>query len=193
MRQIFDRLPIDGYQNNENVDWLTVFWDDLIDYLKSDICDDYFPKQLNPLDCEPIWLDYLAPLLGFSSKYWKTNWEVLTKRKILEKANWIHSNRGSRNVIEFFLDIFVPSSYIWISDYFRAGLTVLPGFIGNLSFQYFVIMPLNYGRLSNFWKEGKKIIEDYAPAYTEGILCYDQFYAGISAAGEPTFYGNSIV
>ena len=63
---VFGLLPgvNGGYSENEVARWLCGPWDQL-KLGSRDVIDD-LPRQLDPLECDAEWLDYLAGLCGFT-------------------------------------------------------------------------------------------------------------------------------
>ncbi|MBD2168071.1 hypothetical protein H6G04_27170 [Calothrix membranacea FACHB-236] len=101
---IFSRLP-EVYRDNQVTGYLTTFWDELLIATKDKIDD--IPRQLNPLTCDANWLDFLAPLCGFTGIYWDKNWLESHKRNLLFNSyTKIWNNKGSRECLSTVLRCF---------------------------------------------------------------------------------------
>lgn len=187
-RPIYSRLPgiNGGYTDNAPADWLTDFWDGLLVALKGKIDD--LPRQLNPDTCDPDWLDFLAPLCGFTGEYWDKAWSEDRKRSLLRNSyTLIWSNKGSEAVLSFLLDTFDINHEIWLGDSFLLGVTELPGTLGSPEWQYYILLPLQYLRESVEFRLVEKLNRLYGPVFADSTVAYDAFYCGFSVCGDPIF------
>lgn len=189
-RPIYARLPgVNGqYQSEEGetiANWLTAHSDRILVDVQGKVLD--MPRQLSAQFCDESFLDFLAVLGGFTGEYWDKNWTANQKRLILIKTNWIWENKGSKIVISYLIDAFNIDHSVWEESAFYAGVTILPGAIGEPDFRYMVTMPLKYLRNSNEFKLAEKINHLFGPIVCESRVCYEKFYAGFSVAGDPCF------
>lgn len=193
-RPIYDRLPGEngGYREEEAesvtvADLLTQPWDDLLMETKGAI--DHFERDyLDPATALPQHLDWLAQLCGFTGDYWDSDWAVPIKRQLIERSySFIWENKGSRDLMEWLLATFGLNAQIYLQGEFLAGITRLPGTVGGDGFWYLLTVQLIYLRSSPEWKLLERLNRLYGPVYCESRVCYDQFYAGFSVAGDPVF------
>jgi Phage tail protein (Tail_P2_I) len=145
-RPIFSRLPgeNEGYTGNAVADWLTDYWDALLLDTRATIID-LRDRQLDPLTCDPDYLDLLAPLCGFSGEYWDRNWSEEGKRALLAVAYteiWI--NKGTKEVLEFVLNSLGVRALVEVSGDFRVDISEVGDRIGTLPWDYTIYLPPEY-------------------------------------------------
>lgn len=185
---ILGRLPgINGkYSDNDVAKYLTAYWDELLVQTKGKVDDLY--RQLDPLTCDEEWLDFLGFISGFSEGYSLSNYPVEAKRLMISRAfDLIWPNKGSKAVLEFILDALEINHSLWAGENFLAGITELPATLGGNEWRYYIRLPLIYLPNSDEFLRVELVKDLYGPVYADGGVCYDQFYAGFSRAGDPTF------
>ena len=188
-RPIYGRLPEDSqqYQGNELVDWLTLPWDELLVEARSQ-ADALHANYFDPVTAKVEVLDWLAQLCGFTGDYWEATWPEGVKRELIANSfEFIWPNKGTRELLEWLIELFALQAQVYILGDFLAGITLLPATLGGPGFQYFIRVPLVYLRTTYEWRLMVKLNRLYGPVYCESRVCYDQFYAGFSVAGDPTF------
>jgi|694.fasta_scaffold01920_16 phage tail P2-like protein len=132
-----------GYTDNEISQWLMAPFDRTLVEIRDKI-DDY-PRQLNPLTCDPIILDFLAPMFGFTDQYWSTTWNVNTKRSLLNNAfSLIWPKKGTSLVLSFVLNAFDIKHIIQEGQSFIVGRNVVGDPLGTISWDYKIILPYEY-------------------------------------------------
>lgn len=142
-RPIYSRLP-DAYHDNQVANWLTDYWDELLVNLKEKIDD--LPRQLNPMLCDEVWLDFLAPLCGFTSDYWDISWSVESKRILLANSySFIWKNKGTKLVLSFILNTLGIDHEIWQgSDFILGSSQVSIDRLGDAAWEYKILLPAYY-------------------------------------------------
>ncbi len=198
-KPIYDRLPGDneGYRKDQQWDgydpttdvalWLTEPWDSLLMELKGKI--DNLPiTHLDPAAADPENLDWLAQLCGFTGEYWQTDWAVLVKRQLIANSlNFIWINKGTRPLLEWLISLFGLQVRIYLLGEFLAGINAAGDLLGGDPFNYYLLVKLAYLRNSPEWALVEKLNKLYGPVFCESRVCYEQFYAGFSVAGDPVF------
>lgn len=195
-RPIYHRLPIaegkyqvadDDTELDPVADWLTKPLDANLISVKAAV-QNFYQNYLDPDTANPENLDWLAQLCGFTGEYWETNWSVQSKRSLIKNSyTFIWENKGSRKVIEFMLSTFALEGKIYLLGEFLAGRNLAGDALGGEALEYFLLVPLKYLRISYEWRLANKINRLYSPCYVKSLVCYSQFTAGFSAAGEPVF------
>lgn len=170
-RPIFSRLP-EVYQDNEVADWLTIYWDELLASLKYKIDD--LPRQLSPLTCDDKWLDFLAPLCGFTGDYWDRDWKSSSKRLLLTNSyKFIWSNKGTRTVLSFVLNALDIDHTIWEGSKFVLGVSQLDiDSLGTAAWEYKILLPNYYQYKGYEWKLAEKINKLFGPLWCGSEVIY---------------------
>jgi hypothetical protein len=200
-RPIYDRLPgeNEGYRKDEDWDgydaeidppiarWLTAPWDSLSVELKGKI-EALYTTHFNPETADAENLDWLAQLAGFTGEYWSSDWDESVKRQlILYGLDFIWESKGSRELLEWLIELFGLQSRVYFLGEFLAGITLLPATLGGNGFSYYLLVSLAYLRTSPEWAMLERLNRLFGAVYCESRVCYDQFYAGFSLAGDPCF------
>lgn len=185
-RPIFARLPLDGYQNNEAVDALTVWVDEKI-ISKAEQLQDFYTNYLNPDTCLSEALDYLAYLVGLSGEYWDKSWSDPVKRTFIKSAHpLLWSKRGTIDVISFILKTHGLAYQIWTDADLTMSFTMSATF-GTTKLRFFVRLPVAYPRKGLEFREAQRTLRNFAPAVVQNKACYDYFRLGLSDWGDPMF------
>lgn len=142
-RPIFSRLP-EVYKNNLVADYLTNFFDELL--YKTKLKVDDIPRQLNPLNCDSNWLDFLAPLCGFTGKYWDRSWQDNHKRNLLFNSyKKIWNNKGSKEGLSTVLSCFeIPHAIGSRNDFILGFSKVGVDPLGNSAYEYTIYLKNSY-------------------------------------------------
>jgi hypothetical protein len=182
---ISSRLPEKGYRDNPTVIALCAFADSVTSETSSQL--ESFHRELAPATAKPESLDYLAYLVGFSGRFWDTAWAPEVKRSLISLAHgYIWPNRGSLKVIKRLLEILAVPADLW-----QAGRLILsfkmPGTFGTGALRFYVRLPISIRKSDRAWREGERILENYAPAFTKHAVVYERFYLGFSQIGDPMF------
>ena len=174
-KPIFERLPYIGYQDNPVVSWVTSYWDEFLCGLRDKV--EGLPRQLDPLTCDAEWLDYLAPLLGFTRQYWSRSWSEDVKRSLLANSPFIWRNRGTLPVLNFVLEIFLGSGNfnVWQPGEFLAGITVLPGELGVPEWRYLIRLPETVRENGREFRIARLINKLYGVAHCNSAVVYDGY------------------
>ncbi|BBD59512.1 hypothetical protein NIES2109_22990 [Nostoc sp. HK-01] len=173
-RPIFSRLP-DVYQDNPVTDWLTIYFDELLVGTKQTVDD--LSNQFNPLTCETRWLDYIAPLFGFSGAYWDRGWAEASKRALLSGAyTTIWKNRGTRASLSYVLTSLNIEHSIWEGSTFILGTSQLSiGTLGSGAWKYKILLPRRYSFGGYEFKLTQKIDRLFGNLWCESeVIYYDQ-------------------
>lgn len=136
-----DSLPgINGPYQNEISDWLAAFPDLLLTGTKFKAVDDVF-RQVDPLNCDEDWLDFLAPLCGWS-EYWDRGWPTTSKRQLLHNSySIIWPNYGSAVSLSFVLKTLGIPHVVQQGQSFLIGISRVGDPIGAVAFEYDIILP----------------------------------------------------
>lgn len=141
-KPISSRLP-EVYQENEVAEYLTQFWDELLVGTKLKIDD--LSRQLNPLECDENWLDFLAPLCGFTEVYWDKTWGAGAKRLLLHNSySTIWPNKGSKEVLSLVLTCFNIQHLITSRGDFIIGSSSVGDALGTSAWEYIIYLPTIY-------------------------------------------------
>jgi len=171
-RPIFSRLPDSAYRQNDVVDFVTYFPDQLLIDTKNSL--DSLPVQLNPLTCDRIWLDYLSLLYGWVD-LWDLTWSDSTKRILLDnsfqKAN-IWANKGSFTILEFLLTTFSVRHIIQLGQSFLVDFSKVGDPIGSVSWQFDIILPGEYYN-TNTTKLVQWLKIHFTPCWCSSSIIYD--------------------
>lgn len=171
-RPILSRMP-NIYIENEVTDYLTAYWDDLLIENKAKLDD--LPRQLDPTLCDVNWLDYLAPLCGFTGEYWDASWPVSGKRQLLANSyTFIWPNKGSRLVLSFVLNALgvnhrITTGQNWIIGKSQLGVDTL----GSSPWEYQIKLPTYYKLNGQEFKLATKINKLYGPLWCKSQILYD--------------------
>ena len=142
-RPIYSRLP-ETYTDNNIADWLTHYYDELLIQLNTKIDD--IPRQLNPALCDPVWLDFLAPLCGFTPDYWDVKWTVAAKRTLLSNSwSYIWKNKGTKEVLSFILNALdIEHEIVQGSDFILGKSQLSLDSLGESAWEYVIYLPTSY-------------------------------------------------
>lgn len=189
-RPIYGRLPEESqqYQGNDAADWLTLPWDELLTNSRG-LAQNFYATHLNPATADAANLDWLAQLSGYTGAYWDTEWPVSVKRTLIAQAfSRVWPEKGSRALLEWIIALFGLEMRVYILGDFLAGFSAAGDTLGSDSgFEYFLRVRLIYRRQGPQWALLERLNRLYSPVYVTSLVCYEQFYAGYSAAGEPVF------
>ncbi|MBD2452240.1 hypothetical protein H6G76_35105 [Nostoc sp. FACHB-152] len=190
-RPIFSRLP-EVYQENPVADWLTEYWDELLTQNKAKIDD--LPRNLDPTTCDENWLDFLAPLCGFTGEYWDKSWKTSSKRLLLANSyTLIWKNKGSREVLSFVLNALGIEHEIWTGSSFILGVSqVSIDKLGSGAWQYKVLLPSRYAQEGYEFKLARKINRLFGPLWCKSEVRYrrdiiPEFFYNVAAVDTQTF------
>ncbi|NDC40620.1 MAG: hypothetical protein EBZ77_03575 [Chitinophagia bacterium] len=189
-RPIYGRLPEESqqYQGNDVADWLTEPWDKLLTDSRN-LIDTFYTTHLNPATADAANLDWLAQLSGYTGAYWDNLWPTAVKRTLITEAfSRVWPEKGSRALLEWVIALFGLEMRVYILGDFLAGINAAGDMLGsNSGFQYFLRVRLIYSRNSQEWLLLERLNRLYSPVYVTSQVCYQQFYAGFSVAGDPVF------
>lgn len=176
-RPIFYRLPgkNGAYSENPIADWLSYFWDELLIQTKAKI-DDIEARQLDPVTCDAEWLDFLAPLMGWDSKYWNPRWSDSSKRTLLSNTwDWqkIWETKGTLNTLSFVLTAIGIRNQVVVDGDFIIGTNEVGDPIGYDPWSYTIYLPPEYER-QNEYRETLKIDSLFGPAWCERTIVFDE-------------------
>lgn len=195
-RPIYKRLPIaeekyqvspDDQELDPVADWLTLPVDEYLIAVKAAV-DSFYADYLDPTTAKAENLDWLGQLCGFTGEYWETSWSEAQKRSLIDNAfTFIWESKGTRAVLEYLLVTFSIQGKIYLLGEFLAGRNVAGDALGGEPLEYFLLLPLSYLRTSYQWRLATKFNRLYGPVYVKSTVCYSQFHAGFSIAGDPVF------
>lgn len=189
-RPIYGRLPEESqqYQGNDAADWLTLPWDDLLANSRG-LAQNFYTTHLNPATADAANLDWLAQLSGYTGAYWDSQWPVAVKRTLITEAfSRVWPEKGSRALLEWIIALFGLEMRVYVLGDFLAGYSAAGDTLGSDSgFEYFLRVKLIYARNGSQWALLERLNQLYSPVYVTSQVCYQQFYAGFSVAGDPVF------
>jgi hypothetical protein len=189
-RPIYGRLPEESqqYQGNDAADWLTLPWDDLLANSRG-LAQNFYTTHLNPAAADAANLDWLAQLSGYTGAYWDSQWPVAVKRTLITEAfSRVWPEKGSRALLEWIIALFGLEMRVYVLGDFLAGYSAAGDTLGSDSgFEYFLRVKLIYARNGSQWALLERLNQLYSPVYVTSQVCYQQFYAGFSVAGDPVF------
>jgi len=173
-RPIFSRLP-DVYKDNLIADYLTAYFDKLLIETKAKVDD--LPRQLNPITCDENWLDFLAPLCGFTGEYWEKAWKVNAKRLLLSNSYQnIWSNKGSKTALSTVLTCFGINHVITNrGDFILGASQVGVQTLGTTAWEYVIYLPTIY-RDREEYKLTKKLDKLFGPLWCDREIIFDDKY-----------------
>lgn len=177
-RPILSRLPgiNGGYSENAVAEWLTDYPDRILLETKFNAIDD-IPRQLEPLNCDEDWLDYLAILYGFYGDYWDRNWKADSKRILLYRAyDFIWPNKGSKEVLSYVLSALEIRHLIVQANSFIIGIGQVGDPLGYNAWEYDIYLPSEYfDKPEEFLT--RKINDLYGPCWCRSrVLFNDEFF-----------------
>lgn len=193
-RPLFRNLPQEGYQDNEVVDWFTGPWDILLLETKDKIDDT--ERQLDPMRCDPQWLDYLAALAGFTGLYWNKAWKDSIKRQLIQASlSFLWENRGTEQALEFVLTVFLGANNydVWREGEFQVEVSTLDAELGEPEYRYFVRVPIAFQRDGEQFRTAALMNQLYGAAYCDSDVVYDGFYTDYSIVGDVIFEENDAI
>lgn len=190
-RPIYNRLPEDSeqYRYNPVVEAVTRPWDSmLLDYRNTLAL--FYQNYLDPQTALPANLDWLAQCVGYTGEYWDTNWTVAQKRSLIANSHtFVWPHKGTLALLEYLLVLFAIAHQVYQPGQFLAGINAAGDALGGDLLEYFILLPLTYLRTSREWQLAERLNRLYMPAWCNSLVCYEQFYAGFTVAGEPVFEG----
>ncbi|UKO99354.1 phage tail protein [Nostoc sp. UHCC 0870] len=180
-RPIYSRLP-EIYKENKVADCLTIHFDELLTETKAKVDD--IPRQLNPQTCDPIWLDFLAPLCGFTGEYWDRGWTTLAKRRLLTYSyQYIWSNKGSQDTLSLVLNCFSIRHVILSEGDFILGTSQVGDILGSTPWEYTIYLPTAY--IGNYKvKLTEKLNRLFGPCWCKSQIKFeDKYFKDLTVIG----------
>jgi Phage tail protein (Tail_P2_I) len=147
-RPVFSRLPgtNGAYTENQVADWLTAYWDELLVETKVKI-QEIPTRQLEPITADENWLDFLAPLAGWDSRYWDVSYPLEGKRNLIQNSYSgvsIWENKGTQRVLTFVLSQVGLKNRVVIPGDFLIDISRVGDAIGDRFWEYKIILPTAY-------------------------------------------------
>jgi P2-related tail formation protein len=173
-----------GYQNNPLVSHILEFADERI--RQTGIAASQLHTKLEPTTTDSKYLDWLAYMVGAVDGYWSSSWSDGVKRIVLTNWQRLTEYRGTRIALELALSAHSIPYVFWSSSDVALPFS-LPVTLGVVTYSVFVTLPLSLARNSYEFIEARRAVDNYTAAAYPVVACYDRFYAGISAVGEPLF------
>ncbi|QVQ57078.1 tail protein [Anabaena phage Elbi] len=176
-RPIYSRMPKEqvgtSYNDYIATDWLLSYWDKVFIECYDKLED--LPRQFNPLECDEEYLDFLAPLCGWSEPYWSGDYPPESKRQLLANSySLIWKDKGSLTVLSFVLNalfinhiIFIPGSFIL--GYSQLGVDEL----GASGWEFEILLPVTYAQNGYEFRLTRKIASLFSPLWCKYQVRYD--------------------
>lgn len=180
-RPIFSRLP-EIYQDNLIADCLTAYFDELLVETKAKVDD--LPRQLNPQTCDTNWLDFLAPLCGFTGNYWDKAWSIKAKRRLLTYSyQYIWSNKGSQDTLDLVLNCFDIKHLILSEGDFILGTSQVGDTLGATPWEYTIYLPTAY--VNNYKvRLTEKLNRLFGPCWCKSQIKFeDKYFRDLTVIG----------
>lgn len=158
---------------DEISDAVTYFWDQELVYLLEKIKD--VERQIDPVRCDPEWLDFLAPLFGFTEEFWDRSWSVNSKRALLKNAYSgvdIWARKGTADVLSFVLSSLEIKNEVIQNGSFIIGTDTVGEPIGRIAWDYTIYLPAIYQN-TPIEKLTKRINELFGACYCQSRIIYD--------------------
>lgn len=175
-RPTLSRLPgiNDGYSGNEVADWLTDYPDQLLHGLR--VMSEVATDQVNPLTCEPQWLDLLSNLCGWYG-YWDLAWPEASKRQLLAASyTEIWPKYGTATALSFVLQTLGVTHVIQQGQSFLIGVNEVGDPLGAIAWQYDIVLPTAFFNTKES-ALAERINSLFGPVWcTSRILFDDEFF-----------------
>ena len=149
--------------NKEISDALTRAVADELLYLQIEL-DNYSENYLDPLTAKPEFLDIIAVWNAWGN-FWDNKWNDDVKRQLLTNSEFIWSNRGNKDVIEFLFKIFDLDAQLLPIGGWILNVTLLAAQLNNSPFSYQIQISKNYQENSNEYILIQKIIKHFLPCW----------------------------
>jgi hypothetical protein len=168
-RPIFSRMPEEqvgtSYKDYPATDWLLAYWDKIFVECADKLED--LPRQFDPLLCDEEYLDFLAPLCGWTGEYWSADYPPESKRLLLSQAyKLIWSNKGSLQVLSYVLNALFIDHRIFIPGTFILGYSQLSvNTLGSSGWQFTIFLPRKYIFNGNEFKLTSKMVKLFSPCW----------------------------
>lgn len=198
---IYGRLPgeNEAYQKDRTFEsyniaddiayWLVAYWDELLLETKA-TAEDFHTDYLDPETARADALDWLAQFAGYTGNYWDSEWPESAKRALIANAySQVWPMKGTRELLEWLLSsaVFNLEARVFILGDFLAGISQAGDVLGSDPFTFFILVDLDYLRVSSEWRLIEQLRQLFTPIYCESRVCFEEFYAGFSVAGDPVF------
>ncbi len=176
-RPIYSRMPQEqvgtSYKDYIATDWLLSYWD-MIFVKCADKLED-LPRQFDPLFCDEEYLDFLAPICGWTNIYWSADYPPESKRLLLSQSyKMIWSNKGSLGVLSFILNALNIDHRIFIPGTFILGYSQLStDQLGSSGWQFNIYLPKKYTLNGYEFKLTEKIAKLFSPCWCLYTIEYD--------------------
>lgn len=173
-KPITDNLPgFNGKYNRNNVtQWITSYFDEFLVDTKNSVT--LIQEYLENLDIAPDkYLDFFGNLAGFTGPYWEITYPKSLKIALIQKANWIWSNKGSKEVLSYVLTHYGLENIVVNDGAFIIGSNVIGDRLGERPWSYLIYTnprQLNYDFLSKKIPLFQRL---YAPLWARGTIIED--------------------
>ena len=173
-RPILDNLPgFNGrYNRNPIADWITNYFDELFVDTRNSVT--LIENYLNDLDnCPEEYLNFFANLAGFYEKYWDENYPVSLKIALIKKANWVFSNKGSKEVLNYVLENYGIENIITNDSDFVLGSSVVGDKLGSFPFSYLIYINPRTPNIDQLKKAIPIFVSLYGPCWCKTTVIED--------------------
>ena len=183
-RPVREALPgmNEAYQTQVG-DWLTEFSDSVLIRSKFIVVDDG-ERQVDPLSCDVLWLDLLAPLCGWYG-YWDESWPETSKRQLLANSyTKVWPYHGTSGTLSFVLNTLGITHVITQGESFIIGRNEVGDALGEIAWQYDIVLPTSLFQ-SDEARLARRINRLFGPLWTKSQIIFDDSY--FSETGFPLF------
>lgn len=147
--------------------------------------------MLDPTTARAEHLDWLGQLCGYVGPYSLAPFTPAQKRILIaESFRFVWPYRGTRALLLFLIRLVGIEASIYYESDFILGLSRAGDPFGTPNLTYWIRVTLKYPRGSKEYKLMQRLNTLYGPVYCRSQVCYDRFYLGFSACGEPLFSPN---
>jgi phage tail P2-like protein len=145
----------------------------------------FYARALDPLTCEPAYLDWLAQWAGYTGVYWDSAWPVTAKRALIAEAyTRVWPEKGSQALLVWLLNLFeIDSQIVSSSEPLRADVSRVGDRVGGASSIFHILLPMHYSRLGQ-WLIVRRLVALYTPIWIPYTISYVESRADIMRAGE---------
>lgn len=134
-------------------------------------------RQFNPELCDEEYLDFLAPLCGWTEPYWSGDYPPESKRLLLKNSyTKIWNRKGTKDCISFVLTSLGIRHRIIIPGNFIIGVSqVSIDPLGSTPYTFYVYLSNTYELDGYEFKLTDKMCQLFAPVWCEYLIDYDPY------------------
>jgi hypothetical protein len=145
----------------------------------------FYARALDPLTCEPAYLDWLAQWAGYTGVYWDSAWPIAAKRSLINEAyTRVWPEKGSQALLVWLFGLFeIDAQIISSSEPLRADVSRAGDRLGGPASIFHVLLPMSYSRLRQ-WLTVRRLLSLFTAIWIPYTVSYVESRADIMRAGE---------